>query len=545
MSADHQSRAGFLALAIGTLFGIVAGDADAGKVAGQRAQLAGLDAYIEQARRDWQVPGIAVGVILEGEVIYARGFGVRELGRDAPVDEHTRFQIGSMSKAFTAAALGLLVDEGRIEWDDPVIEHIPWFRLSDPWLTQQVTIRDLVAHRTGISGGYAAPIDNKEMVRRTRYVEPSVPLRAQYLYSNLMYRVAGQVVAEVTGKSWEEFIRTRIFQPLGMTESGASPYEFWDAAYVAPCMYCQAPAGKAGFEDSRIGNVAMPHRPVAQGLKPIPWQSIGQDASSGGLVSSLDDMLKWLQLNLSRGELRGKRLLRESTLQELHAPQMQPRTDYDWVTRAVEEVTGKSDYVPAYTLGWRYGRYRGMKLLDHTGALAASRSYGAMLPERRMGVVVLGNAFGVGGSGGLHEAVSFRIFDALLGAAPHDWSGDLLKLARRSEAEKPAAESRLQRARLRDTRPSLPLDRYVGEYENDWFGHIRVDQAERGLTLRLPGAFDWRLEHWHNDIFRAQVSASGVDMLQFFVTFHVDEKGEVSSFDAEWEPLGGTFLPIR
>ncbi|MBL8264724.1 serine hydrolase domain-containing protein, partial [Steroidobacter sp.] len=444
---------------------VVAGGAHASRPVPSAA----LDRYIEQARRDWQVPGFAVGVIRDGEVVYARGFGVREAGKDTPVDLHTRFQIGSMSKAFTAAALGLLVDDGKLNWDDPVIDHLPWFRLSDPWLTQQVTIRDLVGHRTGISGAYIAPISNNEMVRRARYVEAIAPFRSEYLYSNLMYRVAGAVVAEVSGGTWEEFVRTRMFAPLQMNDSGASPYDFWDAAYVAPCMYCQAPAGIASFSQARVTNVAMPHRVTPTGPTPLPWQSIGQDGSSGALVASVTDMLMWLQMNLRNGEYHGKRFLREATLRELHATQMQPRTDYDWIKTRIEQVAGKPQYAPGYAMGWRTSQYRNLKLLDHTGALAANRAYGALLPERGMGVVILANAPGRG-SGGMHEAIALRVLDLLLGAPAHDWSRDFLEVVERGERERETAEQRLQQSKLPGTRPSLPLESYGGEYQNDWFG---------------------------------------------------------------------------
>jgi CubicO group peptidase (beta-lactamase class C family) len=502
-----------------------------------------LDAYIEQARRDWQVPGLAVGIVYGGKVFHVRGFGVREAGRDAPVDAHTRFQIGSMSKAFTAAALGLLVDEGRVSWDDPVIKHLPWFRLSDPWLTQQVTLRDLVGHRTGIGGAYLAPIDNNEMVKRARFVEPSVPFRSHYLYSNLMYRVAGAVVAEVSGGTWEDFVRKRMLVPLQMTDSGASPYDFWDAAYVAPCMYCQAPAGKASFEQARVTNVAMPHRPTPAGSTPLPWQSIGQDGSSGALVASVTDMLNWLQMNLNRGEWQGQRFLREETVRELHATQMQPRNDYDWIAARIERVAGKPQVAPGYAMGWRTSQYRNLKLLEHTGALAANRAYGAMLPERGIGVVILANAPGRG-SGGLHEAIALRVLDVLLGARPHDWSRDFLEAVTLAEQKQRAADEQLERSRLRGTHPSLATERYVGEYENGWFGRVRIDQAGQGLTLRVPGAFEWPLEHWHNDTFRVQVRVSGVDMLKFFLTFQIDERGQIRSLDSGWEALGKSFVPV-
>lgn len=539
ISVSRQVAVGLIVM-LGAVAGVEAG-------ATKQASLRELDAYIQRAQQDWGVPGVAVGVIHNGAVLWSKGYGAREVGKQPRVDGGTLFEIGSLTKAIAAASLGILVDEGKLSWDDPVIEHLPSFRVADPWLSRQITVRDLVAGRTGVEGGsYAVvPMDTKQVLRTASHVPSPGRFRDALLYSNVMYDIAGELVAEVSGMSWEEFVERRILQPLQMRSSHASADTagIWDAAHLAPSMYGQAPAGRAGIEDARGANVAMPHWHTPQGLKALPWQ-ISQTGGSaaGSVVANLDDMLKWTQFNLGDG----RPLLQTTTLSELHTPQIfvrkSPSTSFSVVQRAIDSVS-PSDSTAAYAMGWFVQDYRNHRMLNHGGALLGGLSVIAMIPERDVAVVVLANSYGRDGMGLMTWAIALRALDTLLQVEPHDWSGDLLEVAKRRDVERAADQKRVEQSRLSGTRPSLPLQSYVGDYENAEFGRIRVDQVGDALTLRLPGVFDWQLEHWHNDTFRLHVSTSGVDLMQFFLTFQVDEAAKVRSFDGGWGVFGGRFVP--
>lgn len=541
---------------LATLMAICLGEravmaAPAGAPAG--AELAGLETYIERARGDWQVPGLAVGLVKDDAVIYAKGFGAREVGKAPRVDEHSLFQIGSLTKAFTAAALGILVDEGRIAWDDPVVKHIPSFRLADPWLTEQVTIRDLVAHRVGVEGGayVVVPMDSARTLYEASGLKAQVPFRDTMLYSNSMYDIAGDVATAVSGMSWSEFLERRIFQPLAMSESSPSAdgAGIWDEEHLAPNMYGQAPAGNAGIEDAHGANVTMPHGRGPKGPKAIPWQiSVKNGGGAGSVVSSLHDLLAWARFNLREGrDSVGREILSKSTLEELHTPQIfireSPSNSFTVVSKAVEAVSPSHER-SAYAMGWFASRYRGYRYLSHMGALLGQTSMIALLPERNIGVVVLTNSSGRNGSGLLTQAVALRAVDALLGEKPHDWNRDLLRAEAARSTATQAEAARLEAAHLKGTKPSLPLERYTGEYENPQVGRVRIELVAGQLALHLPGSAPWRLQHWHHDTFRMFVSTSGVDLMNFFTAFSIDEEGRVNAFDGKWAVLGSPFVPV-
>ncbi len=512
-----------------------------------------LDAYIERARLDWQVPGIAVAAIQDGAVVYQRGFGVREIDKVPRVDERSLFEIGSLTKAFTATAVALLVDEGRISWDDLVIDHLPTFRLADPWLTEHVTIRDLLAHRAGVESNVSAvvPMSAAQVLGNARTARAWVSFRDEALYSNMMYNIAGELIAAVSGMSWAEFVQRRLLDPLGLHDSSPSAdlAGVWDAAHLAPSMYGQAPAGRAGIEDATGRNVTMPHWHTPKGPKALPWQiSLRGGAPTGSMVSNLHDLSLWLRFNLNEGrDQAGRPLLSAATLQELRTPQIMIRDptqfSFSRVWEAVNRISPTTERV-SYAMGWFHHTYRGHRYLYHGGALLGGMSLIAMIPDRGTGVIVLANSYGRDGSGLLNDVIALRIFDALLGAQSHDWSRDLLAVAEQEEHEAEVAEAGLQRQRRRGVPPSLPLQRYVGEYENPAFGRAAIVLAGDRLVFRKPGVVDWRLEHWHGDIFRMHVSTSGVDLMRFFLRFHIDPQGQPASFDPGWDLLGGPFMRV-
>ncbi|HWK73730.1 MAG TPA: serine hydrolase [Povalibacter sp.] len=522
----------------------------AADLAVQRAAVAALDGYIERALHDWQVPGAAVGVIKDDTVIFAKGYGVREIGQSAPVDTGSLFEIGSLTKAMTAAALAVLVDEGKLRWDDPVVDYLPQFRLADPWVSTQVTVRDLLAHRVGFEGGTetVVPMSSRQVLQASATLRKFAPFRDTMLYSNALYDIAGELVTAVSGMSWAQFVEQRLFKPLQMSDSHASvdTARLWKPEHLAPSMYGQAPAGRASIVDALHPNVTMPHWHTPEAVRPVPWQiSLRGGAAAGSAVANLDDLLRWTRFHLSDG--RG--VLQPATLEELHAAQAlmrgeSPSSSFDATWRTVAEVSPNREPA-AYALGWFRNHFRGHIYLDHGGALLGAMSDIAMLPEQGIGVVVLANSYGRGGVGLFNTAVILRIVDVLLKAPPHDWNAVFLRQAQEEESRKSQTEARLQAARIKDLPSSVPLARYAGEYRNAQGIRVQIEQAGKDLLLRLPGTFSWRLEHWQGDMFRMHVSTAGVELMKFFATFRVGAEGRVESFDSGWALLGGTFEPVR
>lgn len=478
--------------------------------AAQPAPLGGLDEYITAAMAAWEVPGLAIAVVHDGRTAYERGYGVRDVTTGEPVDEHTLFAVGSTSKAFTSAALGMLVDEGRLGWDDRVIDHIPWFEMYDAYATRELTIRDLLTHRSGLSRGDAVwsrwPHDRKEIIRRIRYLRPTRSFRGAWQYQNLMFLTAGEVVHAVSGKSWDDFVAERIFAPLGMSRSVTSTNPL-----------------------PRMENVASPHVPVDGEPTPVPHKDIDNVGPAGSIYSSVSQMARWVALHLESGVHGGARLVSDSVMAEMHYPQMAIQAD------APENRLHSRDAVMnfnAYGLAWWLLDYRGRKVVDHGGGIDGMRAHVAFMPEEGVGMVALSNAR----PNNLIVALMYRVFDHYLdgGAGPEsaDWS--TLMLAEMKEGEARAAEARraLEADRAAGTSPSRPLSEYAGAYEEQYHGVVDILYGDAGLRLNLGGKTAGRLEHWHYDVFR--VVPDNPANPDLFLTFTVGADGAVGTLQ-----LGG------
>ena len=458
--------------------------------------LDGLDLYIQQAMRDWPVAGLAIAIVKDDSVVFARGYGVREVGRPEAVDTRTVFAIGSNTKLFTAVAAGMMVDAGKLAWDDRVIDRLPWFRLYDPWVTREIRVRDLLSHRSGLGRRgdmiwYASGFDRDEVIRRVRYLEPNASFRSAFGYQNIMVSTAGEVVAAVAGESWDQVVRTRIFVPLGMASSNTSVGDV------------------AGAPD-----VATPHsvrdgRPV-----PIPWRNIDNIAPAGSINSSVDDMARWLRLLLAGGTFNGDTLVRAATLREIESPQtLAPLTP---------DTLFPSRHFSAYGLGIGMGDYRGVKVLTHTGGIDGMLSQVGLIPERRLGIVVLTNT---DGPNNVFAALLWRVFDAYLGAPARDWSRVFLDRARAQEALADSARSEMEAARVQDAPPSLPLAAYAGTYENPMYPPIVVAAEGGRLSARFGPEVSVSLEPWQYDTFRA-TPGDGGPLSAGLVTFTLDARGQ-------------------
>jgi CubicO group peptidase (beta-lactamase class C family) len=433
----------------------------------------GFDEYVNKAIKDWEVPGLAIAVIKDDKVIFAKGYGVREFGKPAPVDENTLFAIGSSSKAFTAASIAMLVDEGKIKWDDLVTKHLPGFQLYDPTATRELTVRDLLCHRSGLERGdrlwYASPHDRAEVLRRVRYLKPSWSLRSQFGYQNIMFLAAGQIVGAVSGKDWDQFVRERIFVPLGMNSSNTSVKALTGA-----------------------DNIASPHTKIEDKLQPIPWRNIDNIGPAGSINSNVMDVAKWVRLQLNDGTFETKRLLSATSLKEMHTPQ------------TVIRIEGNNlRLYPAahflnYGLGWFLSDFRGRKLVEHGGAIDGMRAEVAMLPEEKLGVVLLSNR----GGSILPHVLAYRILDAYLGSPKRDWSAEILKSIQPLEQLAKDAEKKVETDRVKGTNPSLALDKYAGTYQNEMYGEAQITFKEQKLVAQFGPYFLGDAEHWNYDTFR-------------------------------------------
>lgn len=465
----------------------------------QEAPLAGFDDYVNNALRDWEVPGVAIAVVKDDRIVLAKGYGVRKLGDLAPVNERTLFAIGSSSKAFTAASVAMLVDEGKLKWDDPATKYLPGFELYDPYVTRELTVRDLLSHRSGLERGdllwYGTENDRDEILRRARYLKPTWSLRSTFGYQNLMYLAAGQLVARVSGKNWDEFIRQRIFTPLGMTASGTSIRDFKEA-----------------------DNVASPHGKIDDKVTGIPWRNIDNIAPAGSINSNAVDMAQWVRLQLGQGAYQKQNLISSGAVKEMHMSQTVMRLEPPFSLLYPEA------HFLNYGLGWFLSDYRGRKLVEHGGAIDGMRAQVALVPEEKLGLVILTNRGGTT----LPVALMYRVLDAYLGAAaPRDWAADLLKTTKSLEEQGEAAAKKLEAERVSGTQPTHALEKYEGTYKNDLYGEVKVTRENGKLSLRFGPAFTGELEHWHYDTFRAKFRGAGAATA--YITFSLNAQGKIEN----------------
>lgn len=441
--------------------------------AAQPAPLRPLDRYVTRALADWEAPGLAIAVVQGGQLVYARGWGVRELGKPDPVDGNTLFAVGSTTKAFTAALLGILVDEGKVRWDDPVTRHLPGFQLYDPYVTRELTIRDLLTHRSGLPRGdrlwAASGFSREEILRRERFLRPAWSFRAQYGYQNVMFLAAGELAGKVMGTTWDEAVTRRIFEPLGMARTRTS---------VVPL---------AGMD-----NVAAPHERLEGRITPVPWLNIDNVGPAGSIVSSVSEMAQWVRLQLGQGTVQGRKLLEPRTVRETHTIQMHIRP-----SETDDSLFAAESHLMGYGLGWSLRDYRGLKLVSHGGAIRGMRAQVAMLPERGLGVVVLTNV----AESPLPTAMAYWVLDRMIGAPAKDWSALFLAQARQAQGRAEEERRKVVAARVPGTAPSLALDRYAGTYADSLYGPITVSVENGALVGRFGPHYTGDLAHWHFDTF--------------------------------------------
>ena len=465
--------------------------------------LAGFADYVAAGVEAWEVPGLAVAVVKDGELVFARGFGQRQLGGQDPVTVETLFAIGSTTKAMTAAALGMLVDEGKLNWDDRVTEHLPDFELADPYATREVRVRDLLTHRAGLGNAdylwYEQETTPEEILHRIRYAEPAYSLRAGFIYQNIMYAAAGQVVAEVSGVPWADFVQTRIFGPLGM--KGA-----------VPTMAAR----------DRGPDVAAPHYRIDGTVEVIENASVDPIAPAGAIWAGVEDMSRWMRFLLAVGVTEdGERLLSEETLAELFTPQAMVGPDQFYPTARLTKP-----HWTTYGLGWFQHDYQGRAVDFHTGSIDGMVAIIGLIRDENLGVYVLANL----DHAELRHALMYRVFDAFGHGPSRDWSAELLELYGGFAAEGAAARVRAEKARVEGTIPTLDPVEWAGTYTDRLYGTVEVTaDGAGGLRFVYGPGLQGPLEHWNYDTFRVTWEARwrGTSL----VSFRLDNRGRPASLE--------------
>ncbi|MBO9718228.1 MAG: serine hydrolase [Pseudoxanthomonas sp.] len=475
---------------------------------------AGFDQRVEEAMRSRDVPGMAIAVVQGGQIIHARGYGVRRLGAPEAVDADTIFPTGSTGKAVTAAALAILVDDGKLGWDDKVADHLPDFRMYDPWVTREMTVRDLLLHRSGLGLGAGDLLfiprtsrSRAEIVHALREIKPATSFRSGYAYDNILYIVAGELVSTVSGQSWESFVRERIFAPMGMKTAVSDEKDrFATANRVQP--HARLDPRLRGLGEQQV----LPER-----------QGLGQvGAPAGGLSWSANDFARWMQLQLGRGAVPGtdgkKRLYSEASANEMWTPQVP--TPIHPYPAPISDITPQFS---GYGFGWDVRDYRGVKVIQHGGAVFGVLAFVVLVPERDLGIALMINSEDVD----VQRGLGFELLDHFLGFEPRDWVGAFETWNRNRLADGLAALEGMGKAVRKKSRPALANAGYVGEYADAWYGPIAV--SERGGKLRI----DFRqspnmagtLSHWQYDTFRADWDDASLEPA--YVTFGLDADGKV------------------
>jgi CubicO group peptidase (beta-lactamase class C family) len=475
----------------------------------QSAPPADLDAYVARAMKTFEVPGIAVAIVKDGKVVLTKGYGVRRLGESAPIDADTLFGIGSNTKAFTTAALATLVDEGKISWDDHVYERLPGFQMYDPYVSKEMTIRDLLCHRSGMGLGEGdllfwphTTFTRDDIVYRLRFMKPATSFRSHYAYDNLLYIVAGQIIPAVTGKSWDDYIRERILAPLGMTHSTLS---------------------NTGFKSG--DNVAWPHSRLDGKLQSIAFVPLDNAAPAGSINSSVNEMASWVMLQLNHGKFpdREGRLFTEERSAEMWSAQtILP-------TGAPGPLAALRANFAAYGLGWGLRDYHGRKLVSHSGGVAGTVTRVMLVPEEKLGVVILTNAE----EEGAFESVLFHVLDHYLGVPGTDWIG-LFQAAKDAELKEAQEITKSQSAgRAGSSKPGLPLEKYAGAYKDAWYGTatLRMEAGKMIFSLDHTPKAVGDVEHWQFETFKVHWRDRVIE--DAFLTFTLTPSGAIDHFTVQ------------
>lgn len=466
-----------------------------------------LDEWIIEGMLEWEIPGMAVGVVKNNEIIYLKGLGVRKKGAPERVDQNTVFGIASVSKNMTTAALSILVDEGKLNWDDRVIDHIPWFQLSDPWVSSQVTVRDLLLHRVGVGRmlgnrlQFMTSAERDEIIYIMRHMDFEAPFRYQPVYSNVMFSLAGQLIEYIEGVSWDDFLMSRLFKPLEMTNTTTS---------------IKMLAG--------MTNIATPHQEIDGAIQAIEWRNWDNAGPAGGVNSTAVDICNWLIMQLGEaGTFKDSSIISSVQMREMHRPQ--------------QIIPGNDPFAPqsSYGFGWRVSDYQGRRILSHSGATDGFTSSVYMLPEENLGIIVLSNSFNW-----FREAIVHTIIDAFIEHEGQDWNEYYQNLYLQRYKHAKDLRAQIHEERKAANSSSFELFQYTGTYSHPAYGEIQIylDENEQlNINFWEDKNLIAGLEHWNYDTFRA-IWANPAQREEFcWFTFGKDGKPSTLEFEFVLRPI--------
>jgi CubicO group peptidase (beta-lactamase class C family) len=467
--------------------------------------LDGLDEFITSGMTEWQVPGLAIGVIADGKVRLAKAYGKRDVERNLPATPRTVMAIASASKSFTAMLIGMLVDEKKLEWDRPVRDYLPDFRMSDEYAAAHTTPRDLLSHRSGLPQHdrvwKGRAFTRQQLFERLRYLEPNTTFRDRFQYQNLMVVTAGVLVERVTGKTWDTLVRERLFTPLGMAHSSTSVTEI-----------------------VKEDDFAQPYMPMEGKAVRVPFLNIDAVGPAGGINSSVEDMLKYIQFRMDLGSVGGRQLVSPATAKLMETAQISAPTPVD---------TDEIDF-GAYGLGLSLESYKGHKMVHHSGGIDGFIAEMSWMPRERIGLVILTNRTG----NPLGQIVSRQVYDLLLRLPSTDWKARWRRTVEQAAARADAARQKLEQERIAGTWPAHDLTAYAGVYEHPGYGRMTV--RSNGGTVEI--AFDKfvvRLKPYHHDVFEVNTQGEipGIVPVRGLVKFQANSRGTIDRLLIPFEPL--------
>ena len=431
-----------------------------------------IEKYIERARIDWNIPGMAVGIVKDGEVLSSKGYGVLKEGESQKVDENSLFAVASNTKAFVASAIGILQQEGKLELSHNVQTYLPEFKLYDSYASSETTIADLLCHRVGLgtySGDiiwYKSDFTAREVMCKIKYVPQAYSFRNGYGYSNLMFITAGELIEEVSGMTWDQFVSNRFFVPLGMNRSITSTSEL-----------------------KTKGNYAIPHKPMNGGNQPIDWVNWDNMGAAGGIISSSNDMAKWLIFQLNNG------IWEKDTILDPSIQNLLWTTHNNYTVSLEAKGRNPGTKFAGYGLGWGVSDYYGNRMITHGGGYDGMYSQVAMIPELDLGIVILTNSMK-----SIATPLRYYIINSFIDKEKRDWSADALKRTKQKDSIEKKIEA-IKVSKLKNSNRSLPLNAYVGPYHTEMLGEISISKPNDQLRLQFENSPDLsaNLHHWHND----------------------------------------------
>lgn len=468
----------------------------------QKSSLDTLDKYIPDLMQYFGAPGLAISIVQDGEIKYSKGFGTKTINKNDTVDSNTLFAIGSITKSFTAVALAMLVDEGKIDWDDKVIKYVPYFQLYDPYVTSTFTIRDLLTHRSGlkeVSGGtlwYHSDLKREDIIRGLKYLDPVTDFRTSPAYQNTMFIVASKVLESVAGEPWEDFVRKRIFEPLGMVNTVTSQAE------------------------RRVSqNISSPHiRNEESEIITIEQEKLDNIAPAGAIYSCANDMARYMNFWLNNGIKGNDTLISRTVFNEI----LKPQFHFLGFGKPIHnEFT-------SYGFGWWLTPKNGNKIIDHSGGIDGMVANLIMVKNRNFGVIVLTNSSAAGWA---TFSLTFDIIGSFLGDIDYKNVSSFLKsnfLATDSiQVEK---RKRIQNSRIINTKPSLTMEKYAGTFNDEMYGDIFIKYENENLRIKFSHTplFTGILTHWHYDTF--EIDWEDPRVPNGFITFEFNSDGTISGF---------------